>query len=299
MQINRLFEIVYILLDKKQVTAKELAERFEVSTRTIYRDVETLSGAGIPIYMNKGKGGGITLLPEFVLNKTVITEQEKEDILSSLSALGAVSLQDMQNTQNKFRSLFGSSDADWIEVDFGWWSDGEREAALFYSIKQSILQKHVLRFLYASAKGEAVVREVEPFKLIFKGAAWYLYGFCRLRQDFRFFKLKRIRELTMLEEHFMRQIPKMDISFSENKPKEELLKVKLRIEREAAYRAYDDFEKCDTQPDGSVIVEGYFARNEWAMNYILGYGELCQVIEPLALRDEMHRKIQSMLKKYQ
>lgn len=93
MQIHRLFQIVYILLDRKIVTAKELADYFEVSTRTIYRDVETLSGAGIPVYMNKGKGGGITLLPEFVLNKAVITEKEKEEILSSLNAIGAVSLE--------------------------------------------------------------------------------------------------------------------------------------------------------------------------------------------------------------
>lgn len=94
MQIHRLFEIVYILLEKKNVTAKELAEHFEVSARTIYRDVETLAEAGILIYANKGKGGGIRLLPEFVLNKTVITQQEKTDILSSLSALGAVSPED-------------------------------------------------------------------------------------------------------------------------------------------------------------------------------------------------------------
>lgn len=87
MQINRLFEIVYILLDKKRVTSRELAERFEVSSRTIYRDIETLSAAGIPVYMSKGKGGGISLLPDFVLNKAVITDEEKEEILSSLKAV--------------------------------------------------------------------------------------------------------------------------------------------------------------------------------------------------------------------
>lgn len=299
MQINRLFEIVYILLDKKQVTAKELAEHFEVSTRTIYRDVETLSGTGIPIYMNKGKGGGITLLPEFVLNKTVITEQEKEDILSSLGALSAVSLPDMQNTREKLTSLFGSSEADWIEVDFGLWSDGEREAALFHSIKQSILQKHVVRFQYASAKGETMQREVEPIKLIFKGTAWYLYGFCRFRQDFRFFKLKRIRDLDVLEEHFVYRVPKADAVPYKSGEAQELVKIKFRIEKEAAYRAYDDFEQCETQTDGSVIVAGCFKKNEWVMNYILGYGEMCEVLEPLELRDEIQQKIRCMLKKYQ
>lgn len=80
MQINRLFEIVYILLEKEKVTARELAERFEVSTRTVYRDIEALSCAGIPVYMSKGKGGGVSLLPGFTLNKAVITEGEKAEI---------------------------------------------------------------------------------------------------------------------------------------------------------------------------------------------------------------------------
>ena len=168
MQTNRLFEMIYILLDKKLVTAKELAEHFEVSTRTIYRYVETLSGAGIPIYMSKGKGGGIALLPEFVLNKAVITEQEKEDILSSLTALGAVSLSDQRKTLEKMSGLFGGSDSNWIEVDFGFWADGEKEAALFQTIKQSILQKQVVHFLYINVKGERLAREVEPLKLVFK-----------------------------------------------------------------------------------------------------------------------------------
>ena len=300
MQINRLFEIVYILLDKKQVTAKELAEHFEVSTRTIYRDVETLSGAGIPIYMNKGKGGGITLLPEFVLNKTVLTEQEKADVLSSLGAVGAVSLSDMQDTLSKFSSLFGGSDGDWIEVDFGLWSDGEREAHLFQSIKQGILQKRVVRFQYASAKGEALMREVEPIKLVFKGTAWYLYGFCRLREDFRFFKLKRMRELEVLEEHFVREIPKTNVVSPYKKMEmAEPIKIVVRVEKEAAYRVYDDFEHCEPQPDGSVIAESCFVDMDWVADYMLGYGELCEVLEPLELRDEIRRKIQCLLKKYQ
>ena len=114
MQINRLFEVVYILLDKKTVTAKELAERFEVSSRTIYRDIETLSSAGIPVYMSKGKGGGISLLPDFVLNKAVLTDEEKEDILSSLKAVKAVNLSKTDTALKKLSSLFGESNTDWI-----------------------------------------------------------------------------------------------------------------------------------------------------------------------------------------
>lgn len=131
MQINRLFEIVYILLKQESVTAKKLAERFEVSTRTIYRDVDTLSEAGIPVYMSKGKGGGIALLPEFVLDKTFITEMERKEILSSLYAIKSVDLENTSAILQRLGNLFGSVDADWIKVDFGFWSDGEREAELF------------------------------------------------------------------------------------------------------------------------------------------------------------------------
>lgn len=300
MQIHRLFEIVYILLEKKNVTAKELAEHFEVSARTIYRDVETLAEAGIPIYANKGKGGGIRLLQEFVLNKTVITKQEKTDILSSLSALGAVSLEDRNTAWGKLTSLFGGPDTEWIEVDFGLWSDGEKEAALFQAVKQSILQKQVIRFLYNSGRGEALIREVEPLKLIFKGTAWYLYGFCRIREDFRFFKLRRMCDLVVLDEGFLRKIPKKVLIPNKEEPeKTEWMKVRIRIEKEAAYRGYDDFEHCELQADGSVIAEAYFRETDWLVDHLLSFGDRCEVLEPMKLRKEMKEKLQGMLKKYQ
>lgn len=300
MQIHRLFEIVYILLEKKNVTAKELAEHFEVSARTIYRDVETLAEAGIPIYTNKGKGGGIRLLPEFVLNKTVITQQEKTDILSSLRALGAVSLEDRNTAFRKLAGFFGDSETDWIEVDFGLWSDGEKEAALFQAAKQAVLQKQVIRFLYNSGRGEALIREVEPLKLIFKGTAWYLYGFCRIRKDFRFFKLRRMSDLVVLEEKFLRKIPKKVLVLNkEELEKVEWMKVRIRMEKEAAYRGYDDFEHCELQADGSVIAEAYFRETDWLVDHLLSFGDRCEVLEPMKLREEMHEKLQGMLKKYQ
>lgn len=300
MQIQRLFEIVYILLEKKNVTAKELAEHFEVSARTIYRDVETLSEAGIPIYANKGKGGGIRLMPEFVLNKAVITQQERTDILASLSAMGAVDFSNRNTAFGKLASLFGGPQADWIEVDFGLWSDGEKEARLFQTAKQCILQKQVIRFLYNSGNGETLIREVEPLKLIFKGTAWYLYGFCRIREDFRLFKLRRMESLVVMDERFLRKIPKKVLVPDKEEPeKTEMMKVRIRIEKEAAYRAYDDFEHCSLQEDGSVIADAYFQKTDWLINYLLSFGDSCQVLEPVELREEIKEKLYDMLEKYQ
>jgi predicted DNA-binding transcriptional regulator YafY len=298
MQIHRLFEIVYILLDRKIVTAKELADYFEVSPRTIYRDVETLSGAGIPVYMNKGKGGGITLLPEFVLNKAVITEKEKEEILSSLNAIGAVSLEESNTALKKLETLFGTKEANWIEVDFGFWADGEKEAELFQTIKEAILSKKVIRFRYANAKGEEITRQVEPLKLVFKGICWYLYGFCQMRQDYRFFKLKRVQELAVTEESFCRYCPETVLPKESNPTVRKIIKVKLKMDKAVAYRVYDDFKNYQSLEDGSILVEGEFWEDEWLVQSILSYGEYCQVLEPEELRQKVKQKLMRILEQY-
>ena len=165
MQINRLFEIVYILLEKKLTTAKKLSEHFEVSRRTIYRDVDVLVSAGIPIYMTKGKGGGISILPDFVLNKTTLSQNEKTDILSSLQAIDAISPYKTNAAINKLSSLFGGVNSDWIEVDFSSWKNADEEKKLFLDVKSSIVNKQKVSFSYSNGKGENTERTVEPLKL--------------------------------------------------------------------------------------------------------------------------------------
>ncbi|MDR1136903.1 MAG: HTH domain-containing protein, partial [Synergistaceae bacterium] len=118
MRIGRLFSIVYYLLEKKESTGKELAERFEVSVRTIYRDIDTLSGADIPIYTNQGKGGGIVILDNFVLNKAVLSEKEQDEILLALQNLSATRYPDIDSILSRLSSLFKKSDVNWIEVDY-------------------------------------------------------------------------------------------------------------------------------------------------------------------------------------
>ncbi|MEN1760255.1 YafY family protein [Anoxynatronum sibiricum] len=298
MQINRLFEIIYLLLDKKTVTSKELAERFEVSTRTIFRDIETLSAAGIPVYMSKGRGGGISLLPEFVLNKAMITDEEKEEIMASLKAMSAVNQGKTDTALGKLSSLFGDSDTDWIEIDFSSWANGETEIETFNILKAAILGKRVIAFSYNSAKGQTTRRKAEPLKLCFKSGAWYVYGYCLSQADFRFFKLRRIQELQVKDETFQRPSPKQIFS-QETRFQETFVQLKLKISSAMAFRVYDEFDSYQQLADGSFIAEIKYPRGPWLYHYITTFGSHCEILEPADVRASMKQELEKMLKKYE
>lgn len=296
MQINRLFEMVYLLLNKESITAKELAMHFEVSTRTVYRDVELLSSAGIPIYMTKGKGGGISLLADFVLNKAVLTDGEKSDILSALKAMEAVSLEQANTAVQKLSSLFGNTNTDWIEVDFSGWANAGGEAQLFAALKAAIIGKQRISFHYHSS-GRSVSRTVEPMKLCFKGQAWYLYAYCTLRTDYRFFKLRRIKELLILNEHFERSAPAKVLS---DYPAihDELVTVTLRLSKTLAYRVYDEFSQYEILPGGDFIVQLTMPGEDWLYHYLATFGEDCEVLAPEEIRLQVQDKLQKTLARY-
>lgn len=296
MQINRLFEMVYLLLNKESVTAGEMAKHFEVSPRTIYRDVELLSSAGIPIYMTKGKGGGISLLPDFVLNKAVLTEKEKADILSALHAMDAVSLEKTNTAVKKLSSLFGSIDSDWVEVDFSGWANAEAEAQIFAALKTAIVEKHTVQFFYHGGESN-MQRVVEPLKLCFKGQGWYLYGYCRVRNDYRFFKLRRIKNLIVLTEQFKREKPEK--IFSGTKVfQDDFVTITLKFSKEMAYRVYDEFPDCELLQDGSFRATLTMPRGEWIYHYLATFGEHCEVLSPIDVRLQIKEKLKITLAQY-
>ncbi len=298
MKLDRLFEIIYILLERERVTAGMLAERFEVSQRTIYRDVEALSAAGIPVYMNKGKGGGIALLPGFVLNKALLTEAEKADVLSSLRALGQVTPGAEDSALRKLGGLLGQPAADWVEVDFTSWQNPKQLAELFWQLKSAILGQFVVSFQYASGRGEITARTVEPMKLCFKGQAWYLFGFCRLRQDFRFYKLRRIKDLTVIAERFERTCPSTVLPEGSCHPVE-MVELVLRLSAQMAFRVYDEFETYERLEDGGFIARVQMPAGDWAFSYVTSFGEHCEVLEPSELRAEVTDKLKNILNLYQ
>ena len=204
MQINRLFEIVYLLLEKDTITAKELAQQFGVSVRTIYRDIDILSTAGIPVYTNKGKGGGISLLENFVLDKSILSEEEQNQIIFALQSLEKLDKNSEKKALEKMSRLFHKQSENWIEIDFSNWSNENNK---FEMMKQAILKKQVMEFTYFNSYGEETKRQVEPLQIWFKDKAWYVKAYCRVKQDYRVFKIARMREIKVLEETFERELP--------------------------------------------------------------------------------------------
>ncbi len=300
MQISRLFEIVYILMNKKNATAKELCEHFEVSQRTIYRDIETLCQAGIPIYTTKGKGGGISLMDNFVLNKSVLSEQEQDEILAALSGFRAATNKDSDRVINKLGALFGNKSSDWIEVDFSNWSSNEMDKNKFNQMKAAILSHNVLGFHYYNSNGQESHRSIEPYKLLFRGQAWYLCGYCRSKKDNRYFKVNRIRDLQVEDETFT---PNPSLTKPSGEPSETvsypMLPVVLKLDAEMGYRVYDEFpgEHIQRNSDGSFLVRTILQGGSWLTGYLMSFEDHLEIMEPLELREEVLQKYRNALSK--
>ncbi|WMJ86496.1 helix-turn-helix transcriptional regulator [Anaerocolumna sp. MB42-C2] len=298
MQVNRLFEIVYILLNKNYITAKELAEHFEVSVRTIYRDIDVLCQSGIPIYTSKGKGGGIGLLDNFVLNKSVLSKVEQEDILSALQGLSATNYPDLDKVLNKLSNLFGTKQNNWIEVDYSDWSDNQKEK--FNQIKTAVLQKKVLQFDYYSTYGERTRRETEPLQLWFKNRTWYLKAYCRAKSDIRTFKLNRMKNLNVLNDTFTREMPLDQSGMLNVTSVTNMVTIKMKISATQAYRVYDEFDENQIHKEkkDSFIVTFSFPEDEWVYGYILSFGNYAEVLEPVRIREIIKNRLQETLSIY-
>ncbi len=296
--MKRLFEIIYILLDKENVTAKELSEHFEVSQRTIYRDIEDLSKAGIPIYMTKGKGGGISLLKNFVLNKTVLSAEEKKEILAAMQGLNAVNKNESSGALSKLSSFLGENSESWIEVDFSNWDKNNDLGDKFTVIKSCIINKNIISFEYFNSKGELLERNVEPLKLVFKGQGWYLYAYCIKRKDNRFFKLTRMSNINITSETFTRRAPDKIFLNKETGYSNKIIHLKLRVNKKLGFRIYDEFQNFAVEDNGDYIVESDYPSGDWLFLYLMSFGENIEVIEPLHIREEMKKRLLAALNKY-
>lgn len=298
MQINRLFEIVYILLNKKSITAKELSEHFEVSQRTIYRDIDTLCECGIPIYTSKGKGGGIGLLDSFILNKSILSEDEQNEILCALKSLQATNYKDNNSVLSKLSNLFGTTNTNWIEIDFSGWNSNSEEN--FSLLKHAILNTKVVSFDYYSSYGEKTTRSVEPLQLWFKDKNWYLKAFCELKESYRIFRLSRIKNLFISDETFIRKLPEIQLESRNLEKNHDIVNLKLNINSSQSYRVYDefDYDQITVNDDNTFTVSASYPQGEWIYSYILSFGPDATVLEPEYVRNIIKGRLNKMINKY-
>lgn len=301
MQTSRLFEIIYILLTKKRISAKELSERLEVSTRTIYRDIDVLSGAGIPVYAMKGKGGGIMLLPEFTLDRCILSEEEKSDVLAGLQSLKAVNVPDMEGSLQKIGALLQRDEPTWIRVDFSKWDSHADEK--FEVLKKGILQKRVVSFQYYNTKNEMTEREVEPIQLWFKYRAWYLQAYCKQKRGYRLFKLARMRavSLTSVPQEIAHDIYALEKQYCSSQVYETVEHIEFEIKKSAAYRVYDEFEEAyvTEKEDGSFLIAMDTVCDHWLIGYLMTFGSELRVLYPPHLISRMKENLIEMLKQYE
>ncbi len=295
MKESRLFQILYYILERGRVAAPELADKFEVSVRTIYRDIDWISSAGIPIYTTRGKGGGIEIDSNYVMNTAMLSPDEKEQILIALNSTKGVNELEQSNLIQKLSALFDMKNSNWIEVDSANWTRSNAHMTLFEDIKFAIIHKKYISFDYYSNKLECTHRKIKSIRLVFKAWSWYVYGYCDLRKDFRFFKLSRMKNYLVHDDGFEDDYSNIIIDKKIYYPKME--HIKLKFNKSQAFRVYDEFYNRVIEDDGYLLVE-LDLPSDYVYSYVLSFGNDVEVLEPEEVRVELKNILDNMIKKY-
>lgn len=300
MKIDRLIGILSILLQQEQVTAPYLAERFEVSRRTINRDIEDLCKAGIPVVTRQGVNGGISIMEGHKIDRTLLTSSDLQAIFAGLRSLDSVS------GTNRYGQLMeklsvGASNVmagdQHILIDLSSWYKGSLTPKI-EMLHNAIERQELLVFTYFSPKGESE-REIEPYHLIFQWSSWYVWGWCRCQKDFRLFKLNRMTELRYMGEKFeKREVPLPDLSTEKVFPHK--FQVKAVFTPECKWRLIEEYGKdCyEEQSDGRLLFSFGFTERENLVSWILTFGDKAELLEPVFLREELLRIGEAIQKKY-
>ena len=299
MKIDRLLGILTTLLQNARVTAPELAEKFEVSRRTIGRDIDALCQAGIPIVTHQGAGGGISIAEGFRLDKSVLTTDELSDVIAALKGLGSVSEQSrVERTLDKLHAGGGAvvSMREPVVIDLA--SHYKLQLTEKVGrIKRAVLEQRLIEFHYFYEKGQSR-RVMEPYFVIFQWTAWYVFGFCLLRQDWRMFKLTRLWDLTLREERYaLREIPpeKRDFGayFTDERTLVALFDPSVKHQLIETYGLH-----CYTETDGGLRLEIGFTNREYMISWLLGFGGKAKVLEPDDVADAILAAAEEILSRY-
>lgn len=300
MKIDRLIGILSVLLQQEKVTAPELAEKFEVSRRTVNRDIEDLCKAGIPICTMQGAGGGICIMEGYKMDRTLLTSKDMQMILAGLRSLDSISgSRYYGQLMEKLKP--GASDfvsgRDSILIDLSSWYK-ETLAPKIAVIQDAVEEKKMISFQYCAPGGDSS-RMIEPYYLIFKWSSWYVWGWCRQREEFRLFKLNRMDEVNKEGESFEpREVPLPDLSNEKIFPGK--MKVKALFEPEMKWRLVEEFGlHCFKEDeDGKLLFQADYTDAEHMIGWLLTFGAKVRVMEPESIRSALRRIAEDMIHIY-
>ncbi|EAD0071250.1 YafY family transcriptional regulator [Listeria monocytogenes] len=309
MKVDRLMSIVLILLDKERISAQELADRFEVSLRTIYRDIDAIDLAGVPIRSTPGVGGGFEIMPNYKMDSKVFSTADLSAILMGLSSLSnMVRGDELINALAKIKSFIPADRAKEIElkanqiyIDLSQWTGNNNIQPHVEIIKVALQENKLLTFEYIAHQGNKTVRIVEPYQLVMKSSHWYLYGYCQNRNDFRLFRLSRMSGLKILEDTFtLRDFRKPQLEMEDIVAVMQI-EIKIRIHQSIIDRVLDYCSYENFYPDGEehYIVSFPFIENEYHYDILLSFGDKCECLEPLHIREKMKRRIYDIVSIYE
>lgn len=308
MKLERMIAIIMLLLQREKMGGKELAELFEVSLRTIYRDIETINQAGIPIVTSSGVGGGIGIMNEYKIEKGFFTIKDISTMLMGLGFISnTLSGEETTATLAKVKSFIPEDKqheitlkANQISFDLSAWLGSNDLQTKVEVIRTALEHCSILSFMYLSAKGDKVMRTLEPHRLLLKENHWYVQGYCLIRQQFRVFKLSRISELERTEDRFiMREIPPAFSEFTDTMSRK-MQKIKLQFDHSILDRMLDYCGEENIIPLGNGKFYAYFdfIEDDYGYGILMSFGDKCQCIEPEHVRNEMKRRLNDSIKAY-
>ena len=308
MKIDRLISILMILLERKRISAEKLSEMFEVSKRTIYRDIEAISMAGIPIRTTSGAGGGIEIMSQYKIGSNVFSEDDLSVLLMGLTNLSKIAQgSEVRNAIAKVRSFIPQEQAKSIEIKANqvlidlnpWFGSGNVNQHLEI-IKSALQENALISFTYIDVHSNRSRRIAEPYQLVLKGHAWYVQSFCRTKSDYRLFRLSRMTELEMLDEKFIpRDYQKPVLDFEEAVEKLQT-DIRLRVHRSILDRILEfcAFERIKPDGEDYYLVEYPFIERDYYYDMLLSFGDKCECLEPAYVREELKRRIARLSQLY-
>ncbi|SFE70202.1 Predicted DNA-binding transcriptional regulator YafY, contains an HTH and WYL domains [Paenibacillus algorifonticola] len=303
MKLERLISMIYKLLNHEVLSASMLAEEFQVSQRTIYRDIDVLCAAGFPVISHQGSKGGYGIMDGYKMDKSLLGSYDVNSLITVLSSFSTVFKDErVQGTIERLQTVAPEHQTPSLSVDF---ETLRTEPDALCQLRTGITKRKIIRFDYINANNERTTRDIEPMWLHFKYSNWYVYGFCRTRRDYREFRLSRMMNLFLTQEDFQPHhgAPK-EAAFSYKEGYDQLKDVVIRVGPKALAEAMDQFHQADKQfhDDGSMtmripVYKPLEAR--WLWSILLSFGSGAEVLEPIALRGLLKEQLQNTLQLYE